>query len=58
MIANKKTQKNTKTQIKLKPDFFENRGHISVKNAMTLICAKIQRKELKFGEAGAPESAF
>ena len=48
-------EKNTKAQIKLKPNFFLK---IVDENATTLTCAKIQRKLLMFGEVGAPESFF
>ena len=36
--------------------FFENRGDAFVENA--IICTKIQRKILMFGEPGALESHF
>ena len=42
-------QKNTKTQIKLKPKLFLKIGHTFVENAIILACAKIQRKILMFG---------
>ena len=38
--------------------FFENRGHTFVENTMIISCDKIQRKVLRFGEVGAPESSF
>ena len=51
-------QKNTKTQVKLKPKFLESRGQTFVENAMILTCAKIQRKMMIFGEIGTPEKYF
>ena len=48
-----KRHKNTN---KVKPIFFfENCEHTFIENAIILICAKIQRKILMFGEVGAPE---
>ena len=57
MNASHSVFKNTKTQIKSKPIFFENHGHTFVENAMILACAKIQRRVL-FGEVGALGSSF
>ena len=36
----------------------ENRKHTFAENVLILTCARIQRKILKFGEAGDPESSF
>ena len=37
---------------------FEDLGHTFVENTMILSCDKIQRKVLRSGEVGAPESSF
>ena len=50
--------KSTKTQIKLKTQFFENRWYTFLENATVLPYPKSHRKILMFGEAGAPESSF